>query len=149
MYGGHQLYYIPTGKLITRHGKLHVIPTLQHIVNKINALGNLQNGSILKIESKYFPTWSAAVDDCHNDDNQARHNDDNQAQGEDPEQTEDQEQNTYDSEESDSDSDSDDEEEGDDDNTLDTDDSTVPEDSDASDDEQPGPNVEEQDQAPV
>ena len=63
MHGGHQLYHIPTGKLITRHGKLHIIPTPQHIIDKINALGKKQNGSILKIESKYFPTWSAAVDE--------------------------------------------------------------------------------------
>ena len=63
MHGGHQLYHIPTGKLITRHGKLHVIPTPSHVIEKINELGKKQNGSILKIESKYFPTWSAAVEE--------------------------------------------------------------------------------------
>ena len=63
MHGGYQLYHIPNGKLITRHGKLHVIPTPQHVIDKINALGKKQNGSILKIESKYFPTWSAPVDE--------------------------------------------------------------------------------------
>ena len=115
MHGGHQLYHIPTGKLITRYGKLHVIPTPKHIVDKINALGKKQNGSILKIESKYFPTWSAAVDEAEAEDEH--------------EHEADQDTDTYNSnDESDSDSDSneeEDEEEDGDDNTLDTEDSTV------------------------
>ena len=123
MHGGHQLYHIPTGKLITRHGKLHVIPTSLHIINKINALGKKQNGSILKIESKYSPTWSAAVDDDQNKD-------------------QDQEQpDTYVSKESQSDSDSND----DDDDTLDTEESTIPEESDSLEDEPQDKNMDEGD----
>ena len=119
MHGGHQLYHIPTGKLITRHGKLHVIPTPQHIIDKINALGKKQNGSILKIESKYFPTWSAAVDEAEAEEEEA-HEDETESVDD---------QDTYNSnDESDSDSDSDsDEDEDEDDNTLDTEDSTVQE----------------------
>ena len=62
MHGGHQLCHIPTGKLVTWHGKLTVIPMPQHIINEIDSIGKKQNGHILKIESVYFPTWSAAVD---------------------------------------------------------------------------------------
>ena len=132
VHGRHQLYHIPTGKLITRHEKLHVIPTPQHIINKINALGKTQNGSILKIESKYFPTCSAAVDN----DGEREPDNDEGPETETP--------GTYDSKENDSDSDSED----DDNDTLDTDDRTVPEESDTSDDSQQDDYIEE-DQALV
>ena len=118
MHGGHQLYHIPTGKLITRHGKLHVIPTPSHVIEKINELGKKQNGSILKIESKYFPTWSAAVEEPEAE----------------AKEDQDQDRDEYDSQEdSDSDSDSEEEEEDEEeldseDSTVDTDDSTIPED---------------------
>ena len=135
MHGGHQLYHIPTGKLITRHGKLHVIPTPQHIIDKINAFGKKPNGSILKVESKDFPTWSAAVDD------DATPNAMNKEQ-----EDESQEQDIYDSEDADSDCDSDSDEEHDQD-TVDTDESTHPEDLDVSEDEQEAHNLEEQDQS--
>ena len=62
-HGGHLLYHIATGRPITRHGKLDVLPTPKHIFDTINARGKKQNGSPLTIESKYFPTWTAAVDD--------------------------------------------------------------------------------------
>ena len=122
MHGGHQLYHIPTGKLITRHGKLHVIPTPSHVIDKINELGKKQNGSILKIESKYFPTWSAAVEEPEAEEQQE--------QEQDQEQDQDQDRDEYDSQDdSDSDSDSEDEVEEQDDNvTVNTDDSTIPDD---------------------
>ena len=61
LHGGHQLCHLPTGRTVTRHGRLTVLPMPQAVIDLVNQQGQKQNNHGLKIESKCFPTWTAAV----------------------------------------------------------------------------------------
>ena len=66
--GGHESLHLPTGKSITRHRKITVIPITKDIINKVNHLGTKDDIKSLKIQSSCFADWTAEVDDAQDAD---------------------------------------------------------------------------------
>ena len=106
-HGGHEFYHIPTGKLITQHGKVTPIPLPQHVIDSINAKGDKQGMKDLKIHSKWLPIVNAKVDNTQDEDNEEEDDSDDS-------DTDSDDSDDMDSTDSESDSDSEEEDEEDD-----------------------------------
>ena len=110
-HGGHELYHIPTGKLITRHGKITPIPTPQHVIDIIDQRGIKQGMKNLKIHSKWLPIANAEVDTQEeNEHEENEHEDDQSDSDSDDSDSDSDESDDTESTSSESDSDSEDEE---------------------------------------